>query len=79
VAARRSPKRREISGVYWSVIGHRLRVGAAGGKGQRAGVVQCVWIGVEMWERGVKFCGVAHNWVPHLRDAGVPASLLVGL
>jgi hypothetical protein len=45
-------KRREIGGVYWSVIGHRLRVGAMGGEGQGAGVVQPVWMGVEMWERG---------------------------
>ena len=37
-------KGREIGGVYWSVIGHRLRVGAMGGEGQGAGVVQ---IGVD--------------------------------
>jgi hypothetical protein len=40
-------------GVYWSVIGHRLRVGSMGVKGK----VQewCSWCGrgVEMWERGV--------------------------
>ncbi len=27
-------KEREIGGVYWSVIGHCLRVGAAGVKGK---------------------------------------------
>jgi hypothetical protein len=27
-------ERREIGGVYWSVIGHRLRVGAEGVKGK---------------------------------------------
>ena len=39
--------------VYWSVIGHRLKVGAADGKGKVHETVQMVWIGVEMWERGV--------------------------
>jgi hypothetical protein len=41
-----------FTGGYWSVIGHRLRVGPEGRKEQGAGVVQCMWIGVEMWERG---------------------------
>ena len=43
---------REISGVYWSVIGHRLRVGAMGIKGKVQEWCRLVWIGVEMWEMG---------------------------
>jgi hypothetical protein len=38
--------------VYWSVIGHRLKVGATDPEGQGAGAVQMVWTRVEMWERG---------------------------
>jgi hypothetical protein len=45
---------REIRGVYCSVIGHRLRVGATGVKGKvQKGCRLCGW-GVEMWERGVR-------------------------
>jgi len=43
---------REMTGVYWSVIGHRLRVGAKGKKGKVQEWCSLVWIGVEMWERG---------------------------
>jgi hypothetical protein len=39
--------------VYWSVIGHRLRVGAAGVKGKAQKWCKLVWTGVEMWERGL--------------------------
>jgi hypothetical protein len=42
----------EISGVYWSVIGHRLRVGAKGEKGKAQEWCKWVWIGVEMWKGG---------------------------
>ena len=45
-------KEREIGGVYWSVIGHRLRVGAMGVKGKVQEWCRLVWIRVEMWERG---------------------------
>src|SRR6266851_3628568 len=45
-------KRREIGGVYWSVIGHRLRVGAMGVKGKVKEWCRLVWKGMEMWERG---------------------------
>ena len=38
-------------GVYWSVIGHRLRVGAMGVKGKVQEWCRLVWMGVEMWER----------------------------
>src|SRR5882757_3390821 len=56
---------RGIGGVYWSVIGHRLRVGAMGVKGKAQEWCRFVWTGVEMWERG----DVKHqSWVPHLRD-----------
>jgi len=47
-------ERREIGGVYvgvyWSVIGHRLRVGAMGVKGKVQEWCRLVWMGVEMWE-----------------------------
>jgi hypothetical protein len=43
---------REISGVYCSVIGHRLRVGAMGWKGKAQKWCRFVWMGVEMWEIG---------------------------
>ena len=43
-------KGREIGGVYWSVIGHRLRVGAMGMKGKVQEWCRWVWMGVEMWE-----------------------------
>jgi hypothetical protein len=46
-------KGREIGGVYWSVIGHRLRVGAEGRKGKVQEWCRLVWTGVEMWEMGV--------------------------
>jgi len=42
----------EIGGVYWSVIGHRLRVGAMGGISKVQEWCKLVWTGVEMWERG---------------------------
>jgi hypothetical protein len=42
-----------IGGVYWSVIGHRLRVGAMGVKGKVQEWCRLVWMRVEMWERGV--------------------------
>jgi hypothetical protein len=42
----------EIGGVSWSVIGHRLRVGAEAGKGKVQEWCRLVWIGVEMWEMG---------------------------
>ena len=42
----------EISGVYWSVIGHRLRVGAMGVKGKAQEWCRLVWMRVEMWEKG---------------------------
>ena len=45
-------KGREIGGVYWSVIGHRLRVGATGVKGKAQEWCRLVWTGVEMWEMG---------------------------
>ena len=45
-------KGREIGRVYWSVIGHRLRVGAASRKGKAQEWCRLVWMGVEMWERG---------------------------
>jgi hypothetical protein len=38
--------------VYWSVIGHRLKVGAADGKDKVHERCRWLWIGVEMWERG---------------------------
>jgi hypothetical protein len=44
---------REMTGVYWSVIGHRLRVGAKGKKGKVQEWCSLVWIGVEMWEMGL--------------------------
>jgi hypothetical protein len=44
--------RREIGGVYWSVIGHRLRVGAAGVKGKVQEWCRLVWMEVEMWKGG---------------------------
>jgi hypothetical protein len=44
---------REIGGVYWSVIGHRLRVGAMGVKGKVQEWCRLMWMGVEMWEMGV--------------------------
>jgi hypothetical protein len=47
-------ERREIGGVYWSVIGHRLRVGAEEVKGKVQEWCRLVWMGVEMWERGAK-------------------------
>jgi hypothetical protein len=40
--------RLHFGGVYWSVIGHRLRVAAMGLEGQGAVVVQGVWMGVKM-------------------------------
>jgi hypothetical protein len=40
-------------GVYWSVIGHRLSVGAEEGKGKAQEWCSLVWMRVEMWERGV--------------------------
>jgi hypothetical protein len=43
----------EIDGVYWSVIGHRLRVGAEGLKGKVQEWCRLVWMGVEMWEKGL--------------------------
>jgi hypothetical protein len=43
----------EIGGVYCSVIGHRLRVGAESGKGKAQEWCKLVWIEVEMWEKGV--------------------------
>jgi hypothetical protein len=46
-----SPEGREIGGVYWSVIGHRLRVGAQARKGKVQEWCRSVWTGVEMWER----------------------------
>jgi len=43
-----------FAGVYWSVIGHRLRVGAMGVKGKvQEWCRECGW-GVEMWEKGAK-------------------------
>jgi hypothetical protein len=46
-------ERREIGEVYWSVIGHRLRVGAGAAKGKVQEWCRLVWMGVEMWEMGV--------------------------
>jgi hypothetical protein len=46
-------KGREIGGVYWSVIGHRLRVGPEGVKGKVQEWCKSVWMGVEMWEIGL--------------------------
>jgi hypothetical protein len=43
---------REFGGIYRSVIGHRLRVGAMGVKGKAQEWCRLVWMGVEMWERG---------------------------
>jgi hypothetical protein len=46
-------QRREIGGFSWSVIRHRLRVGAMGMKGKVQEWCRLVWTGVEMWEKGV--------------------------
>ena len=46
---------REIGGVYWSVIGHRLRVGAEGAKGKAQEWCRLMWMGVEMWEMRLNF------------------------
>ena len=54
----------EIGGVYWSVIGHRLRVGAMGVKGKVQEWCRLVWMGVEMWERGTRDGGCfVFGWV----------------
>jgi hypothetical protein len=42
----------EFGGVYCSVIGHRLRLGAMGVKGKVQEWCRLVWMGVEMWEIG---------------------------
>jgi hypothetical protein len=37
---------------FWSVIGHRLSLGAMGVKGKVQEWCRLVWTGVEMWEKG---------------------------
>jgi hypothetical protein len=56
-------KRREIDGVYCSVIGHRLRVGAEGVKGKAQEWCRLVWMGVEMWERRGQLAKMEHPMV----------------
>jgi hypothetical protein len=54
--------------VYWSVIGHRLRVGAEEVKGKVQEWCRLVWMGVEMWERG---CGNRRLNVSYVRAIGM--------
>ena len=50
---------REMTGVYWSVIGHRLRVGVEGGKGKAQEWCRLMWMRVEMWEMGRTWCSLS--------------------
>jgi hypothetical protein len=64
-----SAETRETGGVYWSVIGHRLRVGATPRKGKAQEWCRLVWTGVEMWEREAQLSAPAHRH-PQLGDCG---------
>src|SRR5260370_11580616 len=68
---------REIGGVYWSVIGHRLRVGVARVKGKVQEWCKGCGLGWKCGKGGVKH----QSWVPHdggASDVGHPSLLSKG-
>lgn len=64
--------------VNWSVIRHRLRVGAEGVKGKVQEWCSRCGSGWKCGKGGAKFCGVAHNRVNPWMPAPLPERSRVG-